>query len=248
MDVVVRPDGKISLPQLNDVQAAGLTPDQLREGVLAAATKFYVDPSVNVVVKQINSRKFYITGEVAKPVRVPADGTVDGRPGDCARRRAERVRQVGRDCGDPDRERQVDAVSRELQGHHEGQEHAAEHRAACRGYGRGSVAHRSNANLVGPRGWFYDRCAVAGVGANDGHGWSDAKAGERALFGGGVGNAEQVLSMGSNAGVSFFQTLTDLPPSRSTGEAVPTTTRISRGVCLARLFARSCRTPRWGRP
>ena len=74
MDVVVRPDGKISLPQINDVQAAGLTPEQLREGVLAAAAKFYVDPSVNVVVKQINSRKFYITGEVAKPAAYPLSG------------------------------------------------------------------------------------------------------------------------------------------------------------------------------
>ena len=74
MDVVVRPDGKISLPQLNDVQAAGLTPEQLREGVLAAAAKFYVDPSVNIVVKQINSRKFYITGEVAKPAGYPLTG------------------------------------------------------------------------------------------------------------------------------------------------------------------------------
>ena len=74
MDVVVRPDGKISLPQINDVQAAGLTPDQLREGVLAAASKFYVDPSVNVVVKQINSRRIYITGEVGKPAAYPLTG------------------------------------------------------------------------------------------------------------------------------------------------------------------------------
>jgi polysaccharide export outer membrane protein len=66
-DVVVRPDGRISLPVINEVQAAGLTPDQLREGILAAATKFFEDPSVNVVVKQINSRKVFITGEISKP-------------------------------------------------------------------------------------------------------------------------------------------------------------------------------------
>ena len=74
MDVVVRPDGKISLPQINDVQAAGLTPEQLREGVLAAAAKFYVDPSVNVVVKEIHSRKFFITGEVGKPAAYALTG------------------------------------------------------------------------------------------------------------------------------------------------------------------------------
>jgi len=66
-DVVVRPDGKISLPVLNELQAAGLTPEQLRVGVIEAATKFFAAPSVNVVVKEIRSRKVFITGEVAKP-------------------------------------------------------------------------------------------------------------------------------------------------------------------------------------
>src|SRR6476469_7006113 len=50
--VVVRPDGKISLPILNELQAAGLTPDQLRVNVATAAAKFKEDPLVNVVVKQ----------------------------------------------------------------------------------------------------------------------------------------------------------------------------------------------------
>jgi polysaccharide export outer membrane protein len=66
-DVAVRPDGKISLPLLNDIQAAGLTPEQLRVAVTAAATKFLEEPTVTVVVRQINSRRVYITGEVAKP-------------------------------------------------------------------------------------------------------------------------------------------------------------------------------------
>jgi polysaccharide biosynthesis/export protein len=66
-DVVVRPDGKISLPLLNDVQAAGLTPDQLREQVTEAATKYFEDPAVTVIVKEVNSRKVFITGEVNKP-------------------------------------------------------------------------------------------------------------------------------------------------------------------------------------
>jgi len=70
-DVTVRPDGKISLPLLNDVQAAGLTPQQLRDKLVEASTQFLEDPSVTVVVKVINSRKVYITGEVAKPGPYP---------------------------------------------------------------------------------------------------------------------------------------------------------------------------------
>src|SRR3954454_25117686 len=66
-DVAVRPDGKISLPLLNDVQAAGLTTDQLRAAITQAATKFVEDPTVSIVVKQINSRNVYITGMVNKP-------------------------------------------------------------------------------------------------------------------------------------------------------------------------------------
>jgi len=66
-DVFVRPDGKISLPLLNDVQAAGLTPEQLRQRVTDAASKVMEDPTVMVMVKQINSRKVYVIGQVAKP-------------------------------------------------------------------------------------------------------------------------------------------------------------------------------------
>jgi polysaccharide export outer membrane protein len=66
-DVLVRPDGKISLPLLNDVQAGGLTPEQLRVKVTEAAERFVEDPNATVVVRQINSRKVFITGEVEKP-------------------------------------------------------------------------------------------------------------------------------------------------------------------------------------
>jgi polysaccharide export outer membrane protein len=66
-DVVVRPDGKISLTLLNDIQAAGLTPNQLRESLVQAAARYVTDPSVTVIVKSINSRKVYVTGQVNKP-------------------------------------------------------------------------------------------------------------------------------------------------------------------------------------
>ncbi len=70
-DVIVRPDGKISLPLLNDVVVAGLTPDQVRAYLTEAAKKFVEDPNATVVVKQINSRKVYITGNVERPGTFP---------------------------------------------------------------------------------------------------------------------------------------------------------------------------------
>lgn len=66
-DVTVRPDGRISIPLLNDVQAAGLTPSQLRDKLMESAAQFLEDPNATVVVKQINSRKVFITGLVNKP-------------------------------------------------------------------------------------------------------------------------------------------------------------------------------------
>lgn len=73
-DVTVRPDGKITLPLLNDVQAAGLTPEQLREVLNKAAEAHIKVPEVTVVVKAINSRKVYIMGQVAKPGPYPLLG------------------------------------------------------------------------------------------------------------------------------------------------------------------------------
>jgi polysaccharide export outer membrane protein len=70
-DVVVRPDGRISLPLLNDVQAAGLTPDQLRGALLQAAELLLDDPNATVVVKEIHSRRAFITGSVEKPGMYP---------------------------------------------------------------------------------------------------------------------------------------------------------------------------------
>jgi len=66
-DVVVRPDGKISLPLINEIKASGLTPEQLREEVRTDARRFVQEPNPTVVVKQINSRKVFITGAVEKP-------------------------------------------------------------------------------------------------------------------------------------------------------------------------------------
>jgi polysaccharide export outer membrane protein len=66
-DVTVRPDGKISLPLLNEVQAAGYTPEQLRTRLIEAAGKYLDEPNVTVVVREIHSRNVFITGNVSKP-------------------------------------------------------------------------------------------------------------------------------------------------------------------------------------
>lgn len=76
--VVVRPDGRITLPLINDVVAAGLTPDQLRARLEEAASRFIADPTPTVVVKEIKSRRVFVTGQVAKPGPYPltSDTTV----------------------------------------------------------------------------------------------------------------------------------------------------------------------------
>ena len=70
-DVLVRPDGKISIPLLDEVQAAGLTPRQLRDRLRVEALHYVTEPIVTVVVKQVNSRRVYITGHVARPGQYP---------------------------------------------------------------------------------------------------------------------------------------------------------------------------------
>jgi polysaccharide biosynthesis/export protein len=76
-DVVVRPDGMISLPLLNDVHAARYTPEQLA-GVLAkAAEKFISEPDVTVIVKEIHSRRVFLVGEVGAPGMVTLSGDMN---------------------------------------------------------------------------------------------------------------------------------------------------------------------------
>jgi polysaccharide export outer membrane protein len=75
-EYVVRPDGQITLPLLNDIQAAGLTPEQLRDSLTQAASKLIEDPSVTVGVKAINSRKVFITGMVGKSGAYPLTSTM----------------------------------------------------------------------------------------------------------------------------------------------------------------------------
>src|ERR1700730_2576866 len=63
----VRADGMISLPLLNDVQAAGLTPMQLGSSLSEKLKKYVSDPHVTIVVTQMNSQRVYVTGEGLHP-------------------------------------------------------------------------------------------------------------------------------------------------------------------------------------
>jgi polysaccharide export outer membrane protein len=76
-DVVVRPDGKITLPLVNDIPAVGLTPDQLRQKITDAGSKFVEAPVVTVIVRDIKSRQVSITGEVGKSGWYPINGPMN---------------------------------------------------------------------------------------------------------------------------------------------------------------------------
>jgi polysaccharide export outer membrane protein len=69
--VPVRPDGKISLPLLNDVRAAGRTPMQLSAVITKRLKKYLADPQVTVIVTEINSQRYYIMGEVLRAGAYP---------------------------------------------------------------------------------------------------------------------------------------------------------------------------------
>lgn len=66
-DVLVRPDGKISLPLIGDIQASGLTTKQLQERIAERLKDFVATPSVTVVVTRIISQSISIVGKVFKP-------------------------------------------------------------------------------------------------------------------------------------------------------------------------------------
>jgi polysaccharide biosynthesis/export protein len=69
--IPVRPDGKISLPLVGEVQAAGRTPLQLEQAIAGKLHSYMDEPEVTVMVQQINSEKFNILGQVVKPGSYP---------------------------------------------------------------------------------------------------------------------------------------------------------------------------------
>jgi polysaccharide export outer membrane protein len=67
VDVPVRPDGKISVPLANDVQAAGLTATELKDVITQALAEYVAAPDVTVMVREINSKSIHVVGEVGRP-------------------------------------------------------------------------------------------------------------------------------------------------------------------------------------
>lgn len=69
--VPVRPDGKVSLPLLSDVPAAGTTPAKLAATITERLRQYLTDPRVTVIVTAANSRRIYLIGEVVRPGAIP---------------------------------------------------------------------------------------------------------------------------------------------------------------------------------
>jgi len=68
---VVRPDGKISVPLVSDVDVSGQTPEAVQESLTEKLNKLVHKPRVTVVVQEIHSRMVFITGEVQRPGAYP---------------------------------------------------------------------------------------------------------------------------------------------------------------------------------
>lgn len=74
--IPVRPDGYISMQRVDDIKAAGLTPNELRDAIRLRYKGMVSDPSVSVMVKSFKGFRVYIGGEVAKPQVIPMDGGI----------------------------------------------------------------------------------------------------------------------------------------------------------------------------
>jgi polysaccharide export outer membrane protein len=75
LSVPVRDDGKISVPLIDDVQAAGLTPEELKEVITQSLREFVTAPDVTVIVTEMNSKTAAIIGEVVRSGLVPLQRT-----------------------------------------------------------------------------------------------------------------------------------------------------------------------------
>jgi polysaccharide export outer membrane protein len=74
--VPVRPDGRVSLPLLNDIQAAGLTPTELADTLTDKLKEYITVPQVSVIVTEVHSVEISIIGEVSSPGRYELRGRI----------------------------------------------------------------------------------------------------------------------------------------------------------------------------
>jgi polysaccharide export outer membrane protein len=70
-EILVRLDGKISFPLLDDIQASGKTPTELQKDIEAGLKEFVASPNVTVTVRNAASQRFYILGEIARTGEYP---------------------------------------------------------------------------------------------------------------------------------------------------------------------------------
>jgi polysaccharide export outer membrane protein len=75
-DVTVRPDGRITIPVIGELQAAGKRPEELQAEIVTAASKYLSGVNVVVVVRTINSRRVFVTGRVTTPGTYPLMGSL----------------------------------------------------------------------------------------------------------------------------------------------------------------------------
>ena len=153
-EVVVRPDGRIALPLINEVVALGKTPAELREVLTTLAAKFIADPNVSVGVRQINSRKVSITGMVLRGGPYALGGPMTVLQLIAAAGGLQEVRQRQEHRDHPDPERQVHEPALQLQRRQQGQEPAPEHRVDARGHGDRPMSPR-----LSSRSWPRQRFA-----------------------------------------------------------------------------------------
>ncbi len=138
-DVTVRPDGRITLPVIGEMQAAGLRPAELQRQIVAASAKYLTEPNVAVVVRAINSRRVFITGRVTTPGGHPLKGPLNVMQaialagGLTEYADAKNIAVLRAIKGG------TSALQVQLQGRRQGQEPRAEHSAAARRYGRRSL-------------------------------------------------------------------------------------------------------------
>ncbi len=73
-NMAVRPDGKVAIPLVGEMQVAGLTPDQFRKNYANAIGDYVKNPEVFVVVLEVRSKKYFVDGEVQRPGEYPLIG------------------------------------------------------------------------------------------------------------------------------------------------------------------------------
>ena len=106
--IVVRPDGKITLPLLKEVDVLGQTPAELEKNLAAKLAQFINGADVTVVVREIHSKKVYMVGAVNRVGPIPLLALGTHRPAGPGRsRRRQRLRQAEKDLRDAHRERQA---------------------------------------------------------------------------------------------------------------------------------------------